>query len=255
MKVLKVVGSVLLGLIGLAVLLYVIGVAVNWRDQPPSAAALAMKKILADRAPVADADNGFVYAHGVLGGGVGRSPNGRSDAGGLARGGQPRSGVDRCRSAEENSSTSSLATSPSMERLKAPCGEAPSAECREAFVAALSQPRVALQDLQLARYRALLQRTAWREVVPLDMSAAPIPSFRDHPRGTATSVRRSCNASEIRAARRDRRDDAQRSRVLARNPEVRRLPDHQDDCRRRDSSPFPVRQPRAARNAGGPRPK
>ena len=64
MKVLKIVGAILLGLVGLAVLLYVIGVAVNWRDQPPSAAALEMKKILADRAPVADADNGFVYVMG-----------------------------------------------------------------------------------------------------------------------------------------------------------------------------------------------
>ena len=64
MKALKIIGAILLGLVGLVVLLYVIGVGVNWRDQPPSAAALEMKKILADRAPVADADNGFVYVLG-----------------------------------------------------------------------------------------------------------------------------------------------------------------------------------------------
>ena len=43
MKVLKVIGLCALGLMGLVVLLYLIGVAVNWRDQPPSAVALEMK--------------------------------------------------------------------------------------------------------------------------------------------------------------------------------------------------------------------
>ena len=64
MKVLKVVGLCLLGLLGLVVLLYLIGVAVNWRDQPPSAAALEMKELLTNRPPVADADNSFVYLMG-----------------------------------------------------------------------------------------------------------------------------------------------------------------------------------------------
>ena len=36
MQVLKVVGVIALGLFGLAILLYLIGVGVNWRDQPPS---------------------------------------------------------------------------------------------------------------------------------------------------------------------------------------------------------------------------
>src|SRR5436189_5601745 len=67
MKVLKIIGVVLLGLVGLSVLLYVIGVAVNWRDQSPSAAALEMRRFQVERVPVADTDNGFVY---VLGFGV-----------------------------------------------------------------------------------------------------------------------------------------------------------------------------------------
>jgi hypothetical protein len=177
MKVLKIIGAIALGLVGLAVLLYVIGVAVNWRDQPPSADALAIRKIRAGRAPAADADNGFVYA---LGFGVPASED------------PQRAGVMRMawmesvnrdprqfdaepekKYVEFNSSAS-----PSMTGVKAACGETHSGECRDAFLAALAHPRLTLEELQLARYRALIQRPAWREVVPLDIRL-PLPAYGD----------------------------------------------------------------------------
>ena len=65
MKVLKVVGLCLLWLLALVVLLYLIGVAVNWRDQPPSAASLEMKEPLRNRPRVADTDNSIVYLMGL----------------------------------------------------------------------------------------------------------------------------------------------------------------------------------------------
>lgn len=178
MKFLKVVGAILLGVIGLAVLLYVAGVAVNWRDQPPTAAALQMEKILGDRASVADRDNAFVYVLGfqapapedpqVLGAlrrdwleDVNRDPK-------LIDGDPLKAG------AGFNASRSQ-----SSEHLAAHCGDSHSrTECRDAFIAAQSQPRLTLQELQLTRYRELLERRAWLEVVPQNPST-PLPAYGD----------------------------------------------------------------------------
>lgn len=167
MKILRVAGWILLALIGLAVVLYAIGAAVNWRDQPPSAAALTMKKIQTDRAPVADADNGFVFAMGFS---VPESEDPQA-AGALrtawieAVNRDPKQ-IDADpvkKDVDFNASTSR-----SMERLAQNCHEQ-TVECRDAFVGAVTQPRLALEEHQLARYRALLQRPSWREVVPLDI--------------------------------------------------------------------------------------
>jgi len=61
-----------------------------------------------------------------------------------------------------------------MDDVKKSCGETPAVKCRDAFLAASTQPRMGLEELQLTRYRALLQRPAWREVVPLDVRV-PLP--------------------------------------------------------------------------------
>jgi hypothetical protein len=177
MKVLKVIGAIVLGLVGLAVLLYVIGVAVNWRDQPPSAAALEMKRILSDRSPVADADNGFVY---VLGFGV-AAPEDPQAAGAQRKAWMESVNRDRKQLDAEPTrkyANFSSSVSRSMDGVKKACGESPTAKCRDAFLAALPQPRLTLEELQLARYRAMLQRPIWREVVPLDIRAA-LPAYGD----------------------------------------------------------------------------
>ena len=177
MKALKIIGAILLGLVSLAVLLYVIGVAVNWRDQPPSAAALEMKRILADRAPVADADNGFVYMLGfpVL---ASEDPQkaGASRKAWLEAVNHDPGQIDADPTKEDLNFNE--AKSRSTEGLKRNCGDSHSVECRDAFLAARSLPRSALEDLHLTRYRALLQRPAWREVVPFDIRA-PLPRFGD----------------------------------------------------------------------------
>lgn len=175
MKILKIIGAILLGILGLALLLYFIGVAVNWRDQPPSAAALEMKKMVADRAPVVDADNGFIYTMGFS-----ATPPADPQASGALRrdwleavNRDPKQiDADPLKEVVDfNTSESQL-----MDGVKKACGDSPSVKCREAFLAASSAPRSTLHDLQLARYRELLQRTAWREVVPLDISA-PLPAY------------------------------------------------------------------------------
>jgi hypothetical protein len=177
MKVLKIVGVGLLGISGLVVLLYLIGLAVNWRDQPPSKAALQIKQILADRAPVADADNGFVYAMGFSV----PAPADPQSAGALrtawleAVNRDPEQ-IDA--DPVKKDVSFNAAVSRSMERVKGACTDAHSGECRDAYLAALPQPRTTLEELQLTRYRALLQRPAWREVVPLDIRM-PIARFGD----------------------------------------------------------------------------
>ena len=177
MKALKIIGAIMLGLVGLAVLPYVIGVVVNWRDQPPSAAALEMKTILADRAPVADADNGFVY---VLGFGVPASGDPLA-AGALRKAWMESANRDpklidaepRKEYAHFNASGSRV-----VDVVRKSCGDDRPAKCRDAFLAAGTLPRSALEDLHLARYRALLQRPAWREVVPIDVRV-PLPPYGD----------------------------------------------------------------------------
>jgi len=177
MKALKVIGAILLGLVGLVVLLYVIGVAVNWRDRPPSAAALEMKALLADRAPVADADNGFVY---VLGFGVPASDD-PLVAGALRKAWMESANRDpKLIDAEPPKEYANFNASGTrvVDAVKKSCGDDRSAKCRDAFLAALPKARMALEDLQLARYRALLQRRAWREVVPIDIRV-PLPAYGD----------------------------------------------------------------------------
>jgi hypothetical protein len=177
MKVVKVLGAIVLGLLSLVMLLYVIGIAVNWRDQPPSVAALEMKKIFADRAPVADGNNGFVY---VMGFAVPASED--PQAAGVARvawievaNRDPKQiHADPVKEELDFPASSSNA----MQRLRESCMDAHDVKCRDSFVAALPQPRMALQELQLARYRAMLQRRAWREVVPFDIRA-PMARYGD----------------------------------------------------------------------------
>ncbi len=177
MKILKVAGLCLLGIFGLVLLVHLIGVAVNWRDQPPSAAALQMKEILSNRAPVAAADNAFVYAMGFS---VPATLD-PQDAG--VRRTAWLEAVNRDPSQFEADPVKkdvdfTAATSLSLERMKETCTDEHSADCRDAFVQTWPQPRTTNEQLQLARYRALLMRPSWREVVPLDLRM-PIARFGD----------------------------------------------------------------------------
>ena len=60
MKTLKILGYALLGIVGLLVLFYLVLLAINWKDQPPSAAAVRFDEIIAARPQVPPAENGAV---------------------------------------------------------------------------------------------------------------------------------------------------------------------------------------------------
>jgi hypothetical protein len=63
-KAMKVSGRILLGVLAIPVLLYLVALGINWRDQPPSASVTKLHSLLEGRAPVADDENGYIYVLG-----------------------------------------------------------------------------------------------------------------------------------------------------------------------------------------------
>lgn len=60
-KTLRAIGWIAAGLAGLCTVLYLVALAINWRDEEPNAAAVRLSEIFCDRPAVADQDNGYVY--------------------------------------------------------------------------------------------------------------------------------------------------------------------------------------------------
>ena len=63
-KTLKSVAWPVGGVLGLAVVVYLAAIAMNWRDEPPSADSLRLASLYESRPAVAEADNAFVYLLG-----------------------------------------------------------------------------------------------------------------------------------------------------------------------------------------------
>lgn len=63
-KIGKVLGWILFGLVMLVVAFYLVLLAINWRDQPPSRAALEFQAFYENRTKIEDADNAYVYLMG-----------------------------------------------------------------------------------------------------------------------------------------------------------------------------------------------
>lgn len=175
MRFLKLLGKCLLGVVVLAVVLYGIAVAINWRDQPPSADVVRLQKVLADRPTVAAGDNGFVYMLGMA----------------TAEGDPQQVGEARYQWLEAVNADLSKANAdpqrvgltpadthePTVKRVFDECTRTPSDTCPAAFDAAVSPQEWSSPDrLLLERYRNLLTRKAWREIVPADVSA-PMPAY------------------------------------------------------------------------------
>jgi hypothetical protein len=65
-KLLKILAWVAGSFVALVLVLYLVVLAINWRDRPPSEAALRFVAAYRDRPAVADADNAYVYASGFF---------------------------------------------------------------------------------------------------------------------------------------------------------------------------------------------
>jgi hypothetical protein len=176
MKVAKVMGWLLLATFLLVLLLYLILVAINWNDRPPSAAVRRFDEIVAQRPAVSADDNAVVYIMGF-----GAPTEGDPvDAG--ARRMQWLESFDDSTSPDSDPLREGLSLpavgSPVVAHLGNACGpEADRLQCASVFesIARDWQPSD-MDALALRRYEALLTRRAWRDVVPLDV-AAPLPAY------------------------------------------------------------------------------
>jgi len=176
MKALKVMGWLLLATFLLVVLLYLILVGINWKDQPPSAAVRQFEQIVASRPAVAADDNASVFILG-FGAPAGADP---------VEVGARRMAWLETFDDDTNRATDPLPTelsfqnegSPVVSHLANACGQdADRLQCASVFESLVRawQPDD-LDSLALRRYEALLTRHAWRDVLPTD-AAAPLPAY------------------------------------------------------------------------------
>jgi len=176
MKILRILAKALAGLVTVVVLLYLIAVVINWRDEPPSESARKFARVIAERPAVSAADNAVAYAFGFSAPanenpvevGARRMAWIESFTSETSTDSDPlRDGVDFVKDG-----------SPAVASLKDVCGwDTDRRACAVSFdvVANGLQPtRVDL--LALERYEALLTRHAWRDVVPFDVRT-PIPPY------------------------------------------------------------------------------
>ena len=177
MKAAKVLGRIVLGFFGLVTLLYLVVLAVNWKDQPPSAAARKFEEMIAARPQVPARENAIVYLLGF---------NAQVDQ-------DPYEvGARRLAWLETYTANTKLESdplpdpldlksqgSPLIEPINKECGNDDRKPCAEAFegIAREWQP-TEMESLALQRYRTLLAHRAWRDVVPFHV-AAPLPSYGD----------------------------------------------------------------------------
>jgi len=177
MKVLKILGWLLLATFLLVVLVYLILVAINWNDRPPSAAVLRFQKIVADRPAVTPDDNAVVYINGF---------GAPTDADPVEIGTRRMQWMEAFDSLTTERATDPLPEALSFQEKGSPlvahlgnaCGqESDRLQCISVFesMARAWQPSD-IDELALRRYEALLTRRGWREVVPMDV-AAPWPPY------------------------------------------------------------------------------
>ena len=161
-----------------AALLVIAGFIIQWRSETPSAAALRLRQIYAQRPAVRDADNALFDAWGFS------APAGKDSR---EFGRQRIAWIEKVNAgaadadADPGMKNANFRGSrrEAMRRAIAACRSEEARACRDAFERVppeTSPPE--LEALQIARYSAMLTRPAWREIVPLDV-AAPLPAYVD----------------------------------------------------------------------------
>jgi hypothetical protein len=176
MKVAKVIGWLLLATLLLVVLIYLVLVAINWKDRPPSAAVMQFEQIVAARPEVPADDNAAVYVWG-FGAPVDADP---MEVGTRRMAWLEAFEADTSRDTDPLPKELSFQSegSPAIAHLAEACGqESDRLQCASVFdsLARAWQPSD-LDALALRRYEALLTRRAWRDVVPIN-TLAPWPGY------------------------------------------------------------------------------
>jgi len=162
----------------LVVGLYLVLVAINWRDESPSADALRLQRIIEDRTVVSDSENSFVY---LLGLGVPR------DQDPFAWGVRRRAFLDAFPTADASTEWAALpGTDHDFSVSRATAITTLIEACREGGNDCWSQLQdhpdqvdewSASEGWLLERYLKLIHLTQWRESIPADVRA-PFPSYR-----------------------------------------------------------------------------
>lgn len=177
MKLAKILGCVVLAIFGLAVLLYLVALAANWNDRPPSAAAQKLDQIIAARPPVATADNAAAYLLGF---------NAPADQDPLEVGARRLAWLESY-TAQAPPGSDPLSNplelksqgTPALKALGPDCGRDGHTKCMQVFeeLAAGWQP-TEMETLALQRYRTLLGLRGWRDAVPFSVTA-PLAPYAD----------------------------------------------------------------------------
>lgn len=173
-KIMKIVGWTAGGALGLAALLYLAGLAINRSDRPPSPATVRLASLYRGRPAVADADNAYVYLMGF------HAPRERDPfEAGLSRVTWIRSAGDAPLDPAGDPLPNAFDNAPPrVDRLSAGCGDnAPDcAELLDVSAAAFDE-WAAANGWWLERYRAMIERSAWQEIVPVGSPAVVATSF------------------------------------------------------------------------------
>lgn len=201
-KVAKYIAWTAGALLAIVICLYLILLAINWRDRPPSAAALELQRLLDERPSVAHDNNAYVY---VLGFSAPQEMDPQAagerrlewlNSKGYVRDSKVPDPVTDVNYKEQRAkSFNDLATS---------CMAA-TRVCEDALEknsAALSE-WLSADAVLLERYRSLLQRSEWLEQVPRD-NEMPLPMFSgvtDAQRLYLLSIWRLSDAGEDAAVR------------------------------------------------------
>lgn len=171
-RILKAGAWTLASILGLGIAAYGTAVAINWRDQEPSDAALQFAESYRDRPALADEHNAFIYVMGFT----------------VPPGADPRSmGLKRVAWIQRRQETGASVDAdplgepgdnhhvrhPVIEQLIKACGPTGSG-CNDALAAsdAAFAQLMASEGWRLQRYQTLIAHAGWRESVSFDLSTS-----------------------------------------------------------------------------------
>lgn len=176
-KIAKVFGWIVGGLVSFVVLLYLIVLAINWRDKEPSAAAVRFETLHRDRPTVADGDNAYIFMLGL-----GVSPNEEVYAMGLKR----KTWLEAARDEPLNLKADPLPETYDYQSARSPIIKTLLEQCRPGGEKcavefdngdATFHEWLEREGWLLTRYQELLKYSGWLEP-PLYDVAGPLPSYQ-----------------------------------------------------------------------------
>jgi hypothetical protein len=165
---------ILTGILGAIVCFYLVLIAINWRDRAPSEAVLLARALIENRPEVPASDNAYIYILGFS----------APDEADPQQAGEARLAWLKARGYAESSKTPDPVPGRNM-RADRPEHIQEAFRCasgRQSCIAEIEKNMPILaewldpNDVVLTRYRQLLDRTAWCELVP-DDAMIPFPTY------------------------------------------------------------------------------